>query len=190
MSSLNIDLASHLSLPISYNASSTVSENSNTSGKSVGRNESYVSTDAIEFNKYMLSKNENDIGPEDSGSNDPLVQYSVKKAAVKVSSEQGASLDTAVSLSNLCISSPDDTTKRASSLPPISISEMENTTVKRNRSQKKRTERSTDIKIAADSDSDEYVTDSDDCHDCIYKRKYFRLKRQLKTTIAQLIEKM
>nr|QFF91830.1 nonstructural protein 5 [synthetic construct] len=79
--SLSIDVTSLPSIPSTIYKNESSSTTSTLSGKSIGRSEQYISPDAEAFNKYMLSKSPEDIGPSDSASNDPLTSFSIRSNA-------------------------------------------------------------------------------------------------------------
>ncbi|AKS48903.1 NSP5, partial [Rotavirus A] len=91
--SLSIDVTSLPSISSSIYKHESSSATSTISGKSIGRSEQYISPDAEAFNKYMLSKSPEDIGPSDSASNDPLTSFSIRSNAVKTNADAGVSMD-------------------------------------------------------------------------------------------------
>nr|ARB49229.1 NSP5 [Rotavirus A] len=93
--SLSIDFTSLPSVTSSLFRNESNSESTTSSGKSIGRNDEYVSNDIESFNRYMLNKNPDDITPYDSASNDPLTSFSIKSHAVKTNSDGGVSMDNA-----------------------------------------------------------------------------------------------
>ncbi|AKA20782.1 NSP5 [Rotavirus A] len=195
--SLSIDVTSLPSISSSIFKNESSSTTSTLSGKSIGRNELYVSPDAEAFNKYMLSKSPDDIGPSDSASNDPLTSFSIRSHAVKTNADAGVSMDSSTQSrpsSNVGCDQVDFSFNKAVKVnanldSSISIS----TDQKREKSKKDHKNRKHYPKIEAESDSDDYVlddSDSDDgkCKNCKYKRKYFALRMRMKHVAMQLIE--
>nr|QCO43512.1 NSP5 [Rabbit rotavirus] len=195
--SLSIDVTSLPSISSSIFKNESSSTTSTLSGKSIGRNELYVSPDAEAFNKYMLSKSPEDIGPSDSASNDPLTSFSIRSHAVKTNADAGVPMDSSTqsrSSSNVGCDQVDFSFNKAVKVnanldSSISIS----TDQKREKSKKDHKNRKHYPKIEAESDSDDYVlddSDSDDgkCKNCKYKRKYFALRMRMKHVAMQLIE--
>ncbi|AAU43789.1 NSP5 [Rotavirus A] len=195
--SLSIDVTSLPSISSSIFKNESSSTTSTLSGKSIGRNELYVSPDAEAFNKYMLSKSPEDIGPSDSASNDPLTSFSIRSHAVKTNADAGVSMDSSTQSrpsSNVGCDQVDFSFNKAVKVnanldSSISIS----TDQKREKSKKDHKNGKHYPKIEAESDSDDYVlddSDSDDgkCKNCKYKRKYFALRMRMKHVAMQLIE--
>ncbi|BAJ12158.1 non-structural protein 5 [Bovine rotavirus A] len=195
--SLSIDVTSLPSISSSIYKNESSSTTSTLSGKSIGRSEQYVSPDAEAFNKYMLSKSPEDIGPSDSASNDPLTSFSIKSNAVKTNADAGVSMDSSTQSrpsSNVGCDQVDFSFNKGIKMnanldSSISIS----TSSKKEKSRGEHKSRKHYPKIEAESDSDDYVlddSDSDDgkCKNCKYKRKYFALRMRMKQVAMQLIE--
>nr|AQM55791.1 NSP5 [Rotavirus A] len=195
--SLSIDVTSLPSISsgiYKYESSSTTST---LSGKSIGRSEQYVSPDAEAFNKYMLSKSPEDIGPSDSASNDPLTSFSIKSNAVKTNADAGVSMDSSTQSrpsSNVGCDQVDFSLNKGIKVSANLDSSISVSTVsKKEKSKSDHKSRKHYPRIEADSDSDEYVlddSDSDDgkCKNCKYKKKYFALRMRMKQVAMQLIE--
>ncbi|AEH95557.1 NSP5 [Rotavirus A] len=195
--SLSIDVTSLPSISSSIYKHESSSTTSTLSGKSIGRSEQYVSPDAEAFNKYMLSKSPEDIGPSDSASNDPLTSFSIRSNAVKTNADAGVSMDSSTQSrpsSNVGCDQVDFSLNKgikvnASLDSSISVSTVSN----KEKSKLDHKSRKHYPRIEADSDTDEYVlddSDSDDgkCKNCKYKRKYFALRMRMKRVAMQLIE--
>ncbi|ACN86120.1 NSP5 [Rotavirus A] len=195
--SLSIDVTSLPSISSSIFKNESSSTTSTLSGKSIGRSEQYVSPDAEAFNKYMLSKSPEDIGPSDSASNDPLTSFSIRSNAVKTNADAGVSMDSSTQSrpsSNVGCDQVDFSFNKAVKVnanldSSISIS----TNQKQEKSKKDHKSRKHYPRIEAESDSDDCVlddSDSDDgkCKNCKYKRKYFALRMRMKQVAMQLIE--
>ncbi|AIG94346.1 NSP5 [Human rotavirus A] len=194
--SLSIDVTSLPSISSSIFKNESSSTTSTLSGKSIGRNEQYVSSDIEAFNKYMLSKSPEDIGPSDSASNDPLTSFSIRSNAVKTNADAGVSMDSStqsrpssnVGCDQMDFSLTKGINVSASLDSCVSIS----TNHKKEKSQKDKN-RKHYPRIEADSDYEDYVlddSDSDDgkCKNCKYKKKYFALRMRMKQVAMQLIE--
>ncbi|AHC04013.1 NSP5 [Rotavirus A] len=195
--SLSIDVTSLPSISSSIYKNESSSTTSTLSGKSIGRSEQYISPDAEAFNKYMLSKSPEDIGPSDSASNDPLTSFSIRSNAVKTNADAGVSMDSSTQSrpsSNVGCDQVDFSFNKGIKMnanldSSISIS----TSSKKEKSKSDHKSRKHYPKIEAESDSDDYVlddSDSDDgkCKNCKYKRKYFALRMRMKRVAMQLIE--
>ncbi|ANI85934.1 NSP5 [Rotavirus A] len=195
--SLSIDVTSLPSISSSIYKNESSSTTSTLSGKSIGRSEQYISPDADAFNKYMLSKSPEDIGPSDSASNDPLTSFSIRSNAVKTNADAGVSMDSStqsrpsssVGCDQVDFSFNKGIKLNANLDSSISIS----TNSKKEKSKNDHKSRKHYPKIEAESDSDDYVlddSDSDDgkCKNCKYKRKYFALRMRMKQVAMQLIE--
>ncbi|ABV53242.1 non-structural protein 5 [Rotavirus A] len=195
--SLSIDVTSLPSISSSIYKNESSSTTSTLSGKSIGRSEQYISPDAEAFNKYMLSKSPEDIGPSDSASNDPLTSFSIRSNAVKTNADAGVSMDSSTQSrpsSNVGCDQVDFSFNKGIKMnanldSSISIS----TNSKKEKSKNEHKSRKHYPKIEAESDSDDYVlddSDSDDgkCKNCKYKRKYFALRMRMKQVAMQLIE--
>nr|QLJ94300.1 NSP5 [Rotavirus A] len=195
--SLSIDVTSLPSISSSIYKNESSSTTSTLSGKSIGRSEQYISPDAEAFNKYMLSKSPEDIGPSDSASNDPLTSFSIRSNAVKTNADAGVSMDSSTQSrpsSNVGCDQMDFSFNKGIKMnanldSSISIS----TSSKKEKSKSDHKSRKHYPKIEAESDSDDYVlddSDSDDgkCKNCKYKRKYFALRMRMKQVAMQLIE--
>uniref|UniRef100_P17467 Non-structural protein 5 n=1 Tax=Rotavirus A (strain RVA/Rabbit/United States/ALA/XXXX/G3P11[14]) TaxID=101359 RepID=NSP5_ROTRA len=195
--SLSIDVTSLPSISSSIFKNKSSSTASTLSGKSIGRNELYVSPDAEAFNKYMLSKSPEDIGPSDSASNDPLTSFSIRSHAVKTNADAGVSMDSSTQSrpsSNVGCDKVDFSFNKAMKVNAnLDLSISISTDQKREKSKKDHKNKKCYPKIEAESDSDDYVlddSDSDDgkCKNCKYKRKYFALRMRMKHVAMQLIE--
>nr|BCB14693.1 non-structural protein 5 [Equine rotavirus A] len=195
--SLSIDVTSLPSISSSVYKNESNSATSTLSGKSIGRSEQYVQSDTEAFNKYMLSKSPEDIGPSDSASNDPLTSFSIRSNAVKTNADAGVSMDSSTQSrpsSNVGCDQVDFSFGKAINInanldSSISIA----TKNKKDKLKKDSKSRKHYPKIEAESDSDEYVlddSDSDDgkCKNCKYKKKYFILRGRMKQVAMQLIE--
>nr|AHV80033.1 non-structural protein 5 [Rotavirus A] len=195
--SLSIDVTSLPSISSSIYKHESSSTTSTLSGKSIGRSEQYVSPDAEAFNKYMLSKSPEDIGPYDSASNDPLTSFSIRSNAVKTNADAGVSMDSSTQSrpsSNVGCDQVDFSLSKGIKVNANLDSSISVSTVsKKEKSKSDYRSRKHYPRIEADSDSDEYVlddSDSDDgkCKNCKYKRKYFALRMRMKQVAMQLIE--
>ncbi|BAP91311.1 non-structural protein 5 [Rotavirus A] len=195
--SLSIDVASLPSISSSIYKNESISTSSTISGKSIGRSEQYVSPDVDAFNKYMLSKVPEDIGPSDSASNDPLTSFSIRSHAVKTNADTGVSMDSStqsrpssdVGCDQVDFSFNKGIKVNANLDSSISVT----TSGKSEKSRQNHKSREHYPKIEAESDSDDYVlddSDSDDgkCKNCKYKKKYFALRERMKHVAMQLIE--
>uniref|UniRef100_A0A2Z6FBF3 Non-structural protein 5 n=1 Tax=Rotavirus A RVA/Raccoon-tc/JPN/Rac-311/2011/G34P[17] TaxID=1935387 RepID=A0A2Z6FBF3_9REOV len=215
MSAITIDFSSLPSFSkLSLNESS--SETSNASRKSVSRSEQYVSLSEKAFSEYMLNRDPEDIGPSDSASNDLPTKFAIKSNAVKSNANVGVSLDASSSdretispgkdevdftfakgikmKSDLAASFSIDTTNTKSSISdPGSFNKAVHSTDRsRNKNSSNKKNQSKWPKIEYQSDEEEYVVSDDDaqCCNCIYKRKYFELRKRMKLVAIQLIEDM
>ncbi|AFR53075.1 phosphoprotein [Equine rotavirus A] len=195
--SLSIDVTSLPSISSSIYKHESSSTTSTLSGKSIGRSEQYVSPDAEAFNKYMLSKSPEDIGPSDSASNDPLTSFSIRSNAVKTNADAGVSMDSSTQSrpsSNVGCDQVDFSLNKGIKVNANLDSSISVSTVsKKEKSKSEHKSRKHYPRIEADSDSDEYVlddSDSDDgkCKNCKYKKKYFALRMRMKQVAMQLIE--
>nr|AHB79136.1 NSP5 [Rotavirus A]BCK59653.1 non-structural protein NSP5 [Rotavirus A] len=195
--SLSIDVTSLPSISSSIYKHESSSTTSTLSGKSIGRSEQYVSPDAEAFNKYMLSKSPEDIGPSDSASNDPLTSFSIRSNAVKTNADAGVSMDSSTQSrpsSNVGCDQVDFSLSKGIKVNANLDSSISVSTVsKKEKSKSDHKSRKHYPRIEADSDSDEYVlddSDSDDgkCKNCKYKKKYFALRMRMKQVAMQLIE--
>nr|QJC69056.1 NSP5 [Rotavirus A] len=195
--SLSIDVTSLPSISSSIYKHESSSTTSTLSGKSIGRSEQYVSPDAEAFNKYMLSKSPEDIGPSDSASNDPLTSFSIRSNAVKTNADAGVSMDSSTQSrpsSNVGYDQVDFSLNKGVKVNANLDSSISVSTVsKKEKSKSEHKSRKHYPRIEADSDSDEYVlddSDSDDgkCKNCKYKKKYFALRMRMKQVAMQLIE--
>ncbi|ARB49231.1 NSP5 [Rotavirus A] len=195
--SLSIDVTSLPSISSSIYKHESSSTTSTLSGKSIGRSEQYVSPDAEAFNKYMLSKSPEDMGPSDSASNDPLTSFSIRSNAVKTNADAGVSMDSSTQSrpsSNVGCDQVDFSLSKGIKVNANLDSSISVSTVsKKEKSKSDNKSRKHYPRIEADSDSDEYVlddSDSDDgkCKNCIYKKKYFALSMRMKQVAMQLIE--
>nr|QOS14393.1 nonstructural protein 5 [Rotavirus A]QOS14405.1 nonstructural protein 5 [Rotavirus A] len=195
--SLSIDVTSLPSISSSIYKHESSSTTSTLSGKSIGRSEQYVSPDAEAFNKYMLSKSPEDIGPSDSASNDPLTSFSIRSNAVKTNADAGVSMDSSTQSrpsSNVGCDQVDFSLSKGIKVNANLDSSISVSTVsKKEKSKSDHKNRKHYSRIEADSDSDEYVlddSDSDDgkCKNCKYKKKYFALRMRMKQVAMQLIE--
>nr|pir minor outer capsid protein - human rotavirus A (strain DS-1) [Human rotavirus A] len=195
--SLSIDVTGLPSISSSVYKNESSSTTSTISGKSIGRSEQYISPDAEAFNKYMLSKSPEDIGPSDSASNDPLTSFSIRSNAVKTNADAGVSMDSSAQSrpsSDIGYDQMDFSLNKgikfdATVDSSISIS----TTSKKEKSKNKNKYKKCYPKIEAESDSDDYIlddSDSDDgkCKNCKYKKKYFALRLRMKQVAMQLIK--
>nr|AUC63183.1 NSP5 [Rotavirus A] len=195
--SLSIDVTSLPSISSSIYKHESSSTTSTLSGKSIGRSEQYVSPDAEAFNKYMLSKSPEDIGPSDSASNDPLTSFSIRSNAVKTNADAGVSMDSSTQSrpsSNVGCDQVDFSLNKGIKVNANLDSSISVSTVsKKEKFKSDHKSRKHYPRIEADSDSDEYVlddSDSDDgkCKNCKYKKKYFALRMRMKQVAMQLIE--
>nr|AOR83396.1 phosphoprotein [Rotavirus A] len=198
--SFTIDVTSLPSISSSVFKHESSPSTSTLSGKSIGRSEQYVSPDAEAFNKYMLSKSPEDIGPSDSASNDPLTSFSIRSNAVKTNADAGVSMDSSVQSrpsSNVGCDQLDFSIDKCLQVNAALNSSMSITSTSKRESEKSKVKQQVKNKaypkIEADSDSDDYVlddSDSDDgkCKNCKYKKKYFALRMRMKQVAMQLIE--
>nr|ALA05062.1 NSP5 [Rotavirus A] len=195
--SLSIDVTSLPSISSSIYKHESSSTTSTLSGKSISRSEQYVSPDAEAFNKYMLSKSPEDIGPSDSASNDPLTSFSIRSNAVKTNADAGVSMDSSTQSrpsSNVGCDQVDFSLNKGIKVNANLDSSISVSTVsKKEKSKSDHKSRKHYPRIEADSDSDEYIlddSDSDDgkCKNCKYKKKYFALRMRMKQVAMQLIE--
>nr|WKX05847.1 phosphoprotein [Rotavirus A] len=194
--SLSIDVTSLPSISSSIFNNESSSTTSTLSGKSIGRNEQYVSPDAEAFNKYMLSKSPEDIGPSDSASNDPLTSFSIRSNAVKTNADAGVSMDSSTQsrpASNVGCDQMDFSLNKSINVSANFDSSVSISTNHKKEKSKKDKSRKHYPRIEADSDSEDYVlndSDSDDgkCKNCKYKKKYFALRMRMKQVAMQLIE--
>nr|QIA97783.1 nonstructural protein 5 [Rotavirus A]QIA97784.1 nonstructural protein 5 [Rotavirus A] len=194
--SLSIDVTSLPSISSSIFNNESSSTTSTLSGKSIGRNEQYVSPDAEAFNKYMLSKSPEDIGPSDSASNDPLTSFSIRSNAVKTNADAGVSMDSSTQsrpASNVGCDQMDFSLNKGINVSANFDSSVSISTNHKKEKSKKDKSRKHYPRIEADSDSEDYVlddSDSDDgkCKNCKYKKKYFALRMRMKQVAMQLIE--
>nr|Q9QNA5.1 RecName: Full=Non-structural protein 5; Short=NSP5; AltName: Full=NS26 [Human rotavirus strain KU]BAA84970.1 NSP5 [Human rotavirus A]BAB83818.1 NSP5 [Human rotavirus A]BBA19135.1 non-structural protein NSP5 [Rotavirus A RVA/Human-tc/JPN/KU/1974/G1P[8]] len=194
--SLSIDVTSLPSISSSIFKNESSSTTSTLSGKSIGRNEQYVSPDIDAFNKYMLSKSPEDIGPSDSASNDPLTSFSIRSNAVKTNADAGVSMDSSTQSrpsSNVGCDQMDFSLNKGINVSASLDSCVSISTNQKKEKSKKDKSRKHYPRIEADSDSEDYVlddSDSDDgkCKNCKYKKKYFALRMRMKQVAMQLIE--
>nr|AGC97105.1 nonstructural protein [Human rotavirus A] len=194
--SLSIDVTSLPSISSSIFKNESSSTTSTLSGKSIGRNEQYVSPDIDAFNKYMLSKSPEDIGPSDSASNDPLTSFSIRSNAVKTNADAGVSMDSLTQSrpsSNVGCDQMDFSLTKGINVSASLDSCVSISTNQKKEKSKKDKSRKHYPRIEADSDSEDYVlddSDSDDgkCKNCKYKKKYFALRMRMKQVAMQLIE--
>nr|BAB83819.1 NSP5 [Human rotavirus A] len=194
--SLSIDVTSLPSISSSIFKKESSSTTSTLSGKSIGRNEQYVSPDIDAFNKYMLSKSPEDIGPSDSASNDPLTSFSIRSNAVKTNADAGVSMDSPTQSrpsSNVGCDQMDFSLTKGINVSASLDSCVSISTNQKKEKSKKDKSRKHYPRIEADSDSEDYVLDdssSDDgkCKNCKYKKKYFTLRMRMKQVAMQLIE--
>nr|ACI31998.1 NSP5 [Bovine rotavirus] len=194
--SLSIDVTSLPSISSSIFKNESSSTTSTLSGKSIGRSEQYISPDVEAFNKYMLSKSPEDIGPSDSASNDPLTSFSIRSNAVKTNADAGVSMDSSTQSrpsSNVGCDQVDFSLTKSINVSANLDSCVSISTDKKKEKSKKDKSRKHYPRIEADSDSEDYVlddSDSDDgkCKNCKYKKKYFALRMRMKQVAMQLIE--
>nr|ASM56572.1 NSP5 [Rotavirus A] len=194
--SLSIDVTSLPSISSSVYKNESFSTTSTISGKSIGRSEQYISPDAEAFNKYMLSKSPEDIGPSDSASNDPLTSFSIRSNAVKTNADAGVSMDSSAQSrpsSDVGYDQMDFSLNKGIKIDATMDSSISISTNHKKEKSKKDKNRKHYPRIEADSDSDEYVlddSDSDDgkCKNCKYKKKYFALRLRMKQVAMQLIK--
>nr|ANN82331.1 non-structural protein 5 [Rotavirus A] len=197
--SLSIDVTSLPSISSSIYKNESFSTTSTISGKSIGRSEQYISPDAEAFNKYMLSKSPEDIGPSDSASNDPLTSFSIRSNAVKTNADAGVSMDSSAQSrpsSDIGYDQMDFSLNKGIKIDATMDSSISiSTTSKKEKSKQENKNKYKKCypKIEAESDSDEYVlddSDSDDgkCKNCKYKKKYFELRLRMKQVAMQLIK--
>uniref|UniRef100_A0A218KLY8 Non-structural protein 5 n=2 Tax=Rotavirus A TaxID=28875 RepID=A0A218KLY8_9REOV len=208
MSAITIDLSSLPSFSQFSNNESS-SDISNNSSKSVSRSEQYVTLSDKAFSEYMLNKDPEDIGPSDSASNDLPTKFAIKANAVKSNANVGVSLDTKSDVKEKVMEDKDEVdfsfarnfkmnTDLAASImidthkPKSSLSDTVVQSTKKPKQGKSRIKRTEWPKIDYQSDDENYIcSDSDDrCCDCIYKRKYFELRKRMKQVAIQLIEDM
>ncbi|BAQ95525.1 NSP5 [Porcine rotavirus A] len=195
--SLSIDVTSLPSISSSIYKHESSSTTSTISGKSIGRSEQYISPDAEAFNKYMLSKSPEDIGPSDSASNDPLTSFSIRSNAVKTNADAGVSMDSSTQSrppSDVGYDQVDFSLNKGIKIDAMVDSSISISTKSKKEKSKHETKNGKCYpKIEAESDSDDYVlddSDSDDgkCKNCKYKKKYFALRLRMKQVAMQLIE--
>nr|BDH85263.1 non-structural protein 5 [Rotavirus A] len=195
--SLSIDVTSLPSITSSIYKNESSPTSSTLSGKSIGRNEQYVSADADAFNKYMLSRSPEDIGPSDSASNDPLTSFSIRSNAVKTNADAGVSMDSSTQSRPSSSVGCDQVDFSLSKGVKISANLDSNlsisTEAKEPKLKAEKKSRKHYPRIEAESDSEEFVlddSDSDDgkCKNCKYKKKYFALRLKMKKVAIQLIE--
>ncbi|BAQ95503.1 NSP5 [Porcine rotavirus A] len=195
--SLSIDVTSLPSISSSIYKHESSSTTSTISGKSIGRSEQYISPDAEAFNKYMLSKSPEDIGPSDSASNDPLTSFSIRSNAVKTNADAGVSMDSSTQSrpsSDVGYDQVDFSLNKGIKIDAMVDSSISiSTKSKKEKSKHENKNGKCYPKIEAESDSDDYVlddSDSDDgkCKNCKYKKKYFALRLRMKQVAMQLIE--
>ncbi|ADO78631.1 non-structural protein NSP5 [Rotavirus A] len=194
--SLSIDVTSLPSISSSIFKNESSSTTSTLSGKSIGRSEQYISPDAEAFNKYMLSKSPEDIGPSDSASNDPLTSFSIRSNAVKTNADAGVSMDSSTQSrpsSNVGCDQLDFSLTKGINVSTNLDSCISISTDHKKEKSKKDKSRKHYPRIEAYSDSEDYVlddSDSDDgkCKNCKYKKKYFALRMRMKRVAMQLIE--
>ncbi|ACI42838.1 NSP5 protein [Rotavirus G9P[6]] len=193
---LSIDVTSLPSISSSIFKNESSSTTSTLSGKSIGRSEQYISPDAEAFNKYMLSKSPEDIGPSDSASNDPLTSFSIRSNAVKTNADAGVSMDSSTQSrpsSNVGCYQVDFSRTKGNNVSANLDSWISISTDGKKGKSKKDESRKNYPRIEADSDSEDYIlddSDSDDgkCKNCKYKKKYFALRMRMKQVAMQLIE--
>nr|QJC69045.1 NSP5 [Rotavirus A] len=197
--SLTIDVADLPSITSSFFNNESSNTSSIVSGKSIGRNEQYVSPDAKAFTAYMLSKSPDDITPSDSASNDPLTNFSIRSNAVKTNADGGISMDSSVRSrpsSNVGYDQVDFSFAKGLKVNATLDSNLTVTTRSRDdniqsseiqmkKEKKNHKSRKHYPKIEAESDSDNYVaslsdSDDDECVNCKYKKKYQILKERMK----------
>nr|ADR73056.1 NSP5 [Rotavirus A bat/4852/Kenya/2007] len=208
--SLSIDVTSLPSITSSVFKNDSSPTASTLSGKSIGRSEQYISPDVEAFNKYMLSKSPEDIGPSDSASNDPLTSFSIRSNAVKTNADAGVSMDSSTQSrpsSNVGCDQVDFSLNKGIKINANMDSSISITTDRTDvRAKNEGFQSTTGVKkkdkskksyprIDAESDSEDFVlddSDSDDgkCKNCKYKRKYFALRKKMKQVAMQLIEDM
>nr|BCY23780.1 non-structural protein 5 [Rotavirus A] len=203
--SLTVDVTSLPSITSSFFNNESSNNSSTLSGKSIGRSEQYVSSDAKAFTTYMLSKSPEDIEPFDSASNDPLTSFSIRTNAVKTNSNGGVSMDASTdsrSGENSIYDSVDFSFAKGLNINAGLDSKINITTssqidddssrTKNKKGKKKRSDQMNKQIISAFSDSENYVlsdSDSDEgqCNNCKYKKKYFILRERMKNIALQLI---
>nr|BAO21574.1 NSP5 protein [Human rotavirus A] len=195
--SLSIDVTSLPSISSSIYKHESSATTSTISGKSIGRSEQYISPDAEAFNKYMLSKSPEDIGPSDSASNDPLTSFSIRSNAVKTNADAGVSMDSSTQSrpsSDVGYDQVDFSLNKGIKIDAVVDSSISiSTKSKKEKFKHENKNGKCYPKIEAESDSDDYVlddSDSDDgkCKNCKYKKKYFALRLRMKQVAMQLIE--
>nr|AUV48698.1 NSP5 [Human rotavirus A] len=194
--SLSIDVTSLPSISSSIFKNESSSTTSTLSGNPIGRSEQYISPDAEAFNKYMLSKSPEDIGPSDSASNDPLTSFSIRSTAVKTNADAGVSMDSSTQSrpsSNVgCPQLDFSLNKGINVSAPLDSRISVSTDHKKEKSKKDKSSQHYP-RIEADSDFEDHVlddSDSDDgkCKNCKYKKKYFAPRMRMKRVAMQLIE--
>nr|QGR26304.1 NSP5 [Rotavirus A] len=190
---------------------SSSSQVSNTSGKSIGREETYVQPDTTSYSQHMLNLNPDDITPDDSASNDPLTKFNILGNASKSDSNSGVSMDgppiryedqvdfnfakglKASGHLDVGVNVRTTNGKKKSKDEPPSVS----ASSARKSRLAQMNDRSVDFDIPADSsDEEDYVSDGasscecDHSENCKYRRRYLRLKKNMKriakTIIAQI----
>nr|AUV48710.1 NSP5 [Human rotavirus A] len=194
--SLSIDVTSLPSISSSIFKNESSSTTSTLSGKSIGRSEQYISPDAEAFNKYMLSKSPEDIGPSDSASNDPLTSFSIRSPAVKTNADAGVSMDSSTQSrpsSNVGCDQLDFSLNKGINVSANLDSRISISTDNKKEKSKKDKSRKHPPRIEADSPSEDYPLDDSDspdgkCKNCKYKKKYFALRMRMKRVAMQLIE--
>nr|AXF43195.1 truncated NSP5 [Bovine rotavirus] len=166
--SLSIDVTSLPSISSSILKNESSSTTSTLSGKSIGRSEQYISPDVEAFNKYMLSKSPEDIGPSDSASNDPLTSFSIRSNAVKTNADAGVSMDSSTqsrpSSKVGCDQVDFSLTKGINVSANLDSSVSISTDNKKEKSKKDKSTKHYP-RIEADSDSEDYVLDDSDSDD-------------------------
>nr|AUV48701.1 NSP5 [Human rotavirus A] len=194
--SLSIDVTSLPSISSSIPKNESSSTTSTLSGKSIGRSEQYISPDAEAFNKYMLSKSPEDIGPSDSASNDPLTSPSIRSNAAKTNADAGVSMDSSTQSrpsSNVACDQFHFSLNKGINVSPTLHSCISISTDNKKEKSKKDKSRTHPPRIEADSDSQDYVLDDSDsphgqCKNCKPKKTYFALRMRMKRVAMQLIE--
>nr|AUV48697.1 NSP5 [Human rotavirus A] len=194
--SLSIDVTSLPSISSSIFKNESSSTTSTLSGNPIGRSEQYISPDAEAFNKYMLSKSPEDIGPSDSASNDPLTSFSIRSTAVKTTADAGVSMDSSTQSrpsSNVgCPQLDFSLNKGINVSAPLHSRISVSTDHKKEKSKKDKSSQHYP-RIEADSDFEDHVLDPSDppdgkCKNCKYKKKYFAPRMRMKRPAMQLIE--
>nr|BEL13063.1 non-structural protein 5 [Rotavirus A]BEL13074.1 non-structural protein 5 [Rotavirus A]BET99633.1 non-structual protein 5 [Avian rotavirus A]BET99644.1 non-structual protein 5 [Avian rotavirus A] len=208
MSAITIDLSSLPSFSQFSNNESS-SDLSNNSSKSVSRSEQYVTLSDKAFSEYMLNKDPEDIGPSDSASNDLPTKFAIKANAVKSNANVGVSLDTKSDVKEKTMEDKDEVdfsftrnfkmnTDLAASItidthkPKSSLSDSAVQSTRKAKQGKSKVKKPEWPRIDYQSDDEEYIcSDSEDrCCNCVYKRKYFELRKRMKQVAIQLIEDM